>query len=185
MASYLGISGSPRKGGNTDVLVQTALRTLAEVGAETTFIRLADEDINPCKGCLSCKKEGVCVQKDGMQKIYELLNKARGIVVGSPVYFATVSAQTKCFVDRLIALIDEEFQPRLLPGKKAVLLFAQGDTNEDAYWFGLKPLLQTFEWLGVGVVGTLVVGGLDEAGVVSSREDILEKVSHLAGRLSE
>ena len=185
MAFYIGLSGSPRKGGNTDVLVKTALKALADKGAETSFIRLADENINPCKGCLKCKKDGVCVQQDGMQKIYGMLNKAKGIVIGSPVYFATVSAQTKCFIDRLIALIDEEFHPRLFPGKKAILLFPQGDSNEDAYWFGLKPLVQALEWLGIEVVGTLVAGGLEEPGVVSSKEDVLEKVSRLALKISE
>lgn len=183
MPSLLGLSGSPRKGGNTDILVQTALKTATEKGIDKEFIRLADRNINPCRGCLNCKEDGNCIQNDDMQGLYELLNKAEYIVVGSPVYFATVSAQTKAFIDRLIALIDEDFQPRLPHGKRALLLFSQGDTNRDAYLYGLKPLTQTFKWLGVEVVGVFVAGGLNEVGEVISKQDILNEVKSLSEKL--
>lgn len=98
----LGISGSPRKNSNTSVLVKAALegaRTLP--GVVTDFISFCGKRINPCLACYKCmKEEPYCVQRDDMIGIYPRLLEADGILLGAPVYYGTVNAQTKAFMDR-------------------------------------------------------------------------------------
>ena len=100
----LGISGSPRRGGNTDILVNTALRVLAENGLQTEFLSLADRPIKPCMACGGCFKSNAvrCVQEDpAFEGMIEKFAGADGILVGSPVYFGSATPQTMALLDRV------------------------------------------------------------------------------------
>lgn len=100
----LGISGSPRSGGNTELLIQTALGELASEGIETEFLPLAGRQILPCDGCGNC--EGVeppqCMLGDeDFEGMIERFMEADGILVGSPVYFGSATPQTMALLDRV------------------------------------------------------------------------------------
>ena len=100
----LGISGSPRPGGNTDLIVQTALDALAAEGIQTELLSLADRPIKPCTGCRGCAaaKEPGCAQEDpAFEGIVERFIAADGILVGSPVYFGSATPQTMSLLDRV------------------------------------------------------------------------------------
>ena len=101
----LGIVCSPRKGGNTEILVTEALEAAREAGGETELVLVADKNIAPCDGCGSCRETGACKIKDDMQAIYEQLEQADGIILGTPVYFLNVSAQAKAVMDRTYAFL--------------------------------------------------------------------------------
>ena len=118
MARVLGIVCSPRKGGNTEILVREALAGVSEVGGETELILVADKDIAPCDGCGACLEKGICKIKDDMQTIYQQLELADGVIFGSPVYFVNVSAQAKAVIDRTYAFLGA----RKLRGKVAAAL---------------------------------------------------------------
>ena len=96
----LGISGSPRKNGNTSNLVKEALKAAEKEGFETEFISLSGLELNPCIACDMCKKDEGCIIVDDMEEILEKIEDADGIIIGSPVYFGGVSAQTKMLIDR-------------------------------------------------------------------------------------
>jgi len=96
----LGISCSPRPGGNTETMLNASLAAAQEAGAETELVTLAGKTISPCDACYSCRKTGDCHIQDDMQDIYPLLFAADGIIIGSPVYFWSVAAQTKALIDR-------------------------------------------------------------------------------------
>jgi multimeric flavodoxin WrbA len=100
----LGIVCSPRKGGNTEILVGEALAGAKESGAEVELLRVHDMNIAACDGCLTCHQSGECRIKDDMQKVYEKMLAADGIILGSPVYFWSVSGQAKTLMDRTYAL---------------------------------------------------------------------------------
>ncbi len=100
----LGIVCSPRKGGNTEILVQKALTSARDRGAETELLTIRDKDIKPCDSCYSCVKTGKCHIKDDMQEIYLKLLDADGIIWGTPVYFFNAAAQAKILIDRSYAL---------------------------------------------------------------------------------
>lgn len=95
-----GIVTSPRKDGNTEILVREALNAAQGKGADTELIRTAELDINPCVACDSCLTKGTCVVEDDMHQIYDTLEKTDGIIFGTPVYFLNVSAQAKIIMDR-------------------------------------------------------------------------------------
>ncbi len=96
----IGIVCSPRKGGNTEILVTEALGAVRETGAETELILIADKSIAPCDGCGACSRSGVCRIQDDMQDIYRAFEGADGIILGTPSYFNNVSAQAKAVIDR-------------------------------------------------------------------------------------
>jgi multimeric flavodoxin WrbA len=100
LVKVLGIVGSPRKGGNTEFLVKTALKSAEDVGADTEIINLGSMDIEPCIACDICKEVGECAIYDDMQLIVEKLKESQGLIIGSPVYFGNVTSQTKIFMDR-------------------------------------------------------------------------------------
>ncbi len=111
----VGIVCSPRKGGNTEILVREALDAIQELGGETELITVSGKTINPCDGCGTCVKEGVCRINDDMQEIYQQLLQSDGIILGTPVYFVNVSAQAKAVIDRTYVL----YVHRKLKGKVA------------------------------------------------------------------
>jgi multimeric flavodoxin WrbA len=100
----LGISGSPRRGGNTDLLIHTALAVLAAEGIETDFLSLAERPVKPCLACGGCfQSDDVrCVQADpAFDGVLERFAAADGILIGSPVYFGSATPQTMALLDRV------------------------------------------------------------------------------------
>jgi multimeric flavodoxin WrbA len=100
----LGLSFSPRKGGNTELLLEKAFAGARQLGARTELYRVADKDIKPCAGCGACFKTGECSVKDDMQELRDRMLDADGIIFGTPVYFYNMTAQGKAAVDRTITL---------------------------------------------------------------------------------
>jgi multimeric flavodoxin WrbA len=101
----IGFSCSPRKGGNTDIMVQQALKTIKGAGMGIEFLRVSDMKILPCDACWTCAEKGQCHIKDDMQDIYPKLLKTDGIVIGSPVHMGyNVSGQAQVFFDRTFSL---------------------------------------------------------------------------------
>jgi len=100
----LGISGSPRKEGNTTIAIQTALKVLTDEGIDTEFLSLAERPVKPCLGCGLCAKqdEPRCVQDDpAFEGVIEKFDRADGFLVGSPVYFGSATPQTMSLLDRV------------------------------------------------------------------------------------
>lgn len=100
----LGIYGSPRKGGNTDIALDRVLEGAASQGVDISRIYASELKITGCRDCGGCTKTGVCVNKDEMEAIYPLLIEARVIFLSSPVFFYNVTAQAKLLIDRSQAL---------------------------------------------------------------------------------
>lgn len=96
----LGLVGSPRKGKNTDSLVQCALDGAKDAGAKTTKIYLNDLKIKPCQACSKHPSLKYCIYDDGMTKLYWLFESVDGIILGTPAYYETISSQTKLMIDR-------------------------------------------------------------------------------------
>jgi multimeric flavodoxin WrbA len=101
----LGIAGSPRKNGNTEIMMNEVLRVAREAGCETEAFLMSEKQVTPCDACGTCFEAGSCRIQDDMQELYAMLDRAGAVVFGSPVYFGTVSAQTKAVMDRMFALL--------------------------------------------------------------------------------
>ena len=97
----VGVSGSPRTGGNTDIMLSEALAAAKEEGAEVSLIRISDYRLEPCSACRVCFSSKKCIIDDDYEKIYLEMRRADGIILGSPSYFQGVTAQMKIFIDRI------------------------------------------------------------------------------------
>jgi multimeric flavodoxin WrbA len=100
----LGVSGSPRRDGNTEILIKTAFDVFAEEGIETEFLSLADRPIKPCIACGGCFQSDTvdCTQKDtAFEGVIEKFTVADAILIGSPVYFGSATPQTMSLLDRV------------------------------------------------------------------------------------
>ena len=98
------LSGSPRKGGNSDILCDEFLRGAEEAGNQVEKLRVAAMKIHPCSACYFCRDHGgECVHKDDMQQVLQKMIDADVIVLASPVYFYSIDAQLKAVIDRTLA----------------------------------------------------------------------------------
>ena len=102
--NILGISGTPRKGGNSEYLLNVALDPFEESGWDTTKILLSEKTIEPCIGCETCMISGVCHINDDMQEIYKAYEKCDAIIISAPAYWRNVPAQLKAVFDRTFAM---------------------------------------------------------------------------------
>lgn len=103
----LAINGSARKDGNTAILINTVLKELNIAGIETEMIQLAGNVIEPCKACWACGGQGNCVhRKDSFREVFEKMKEADGILLGSPVYSANVSANMQALLERAAVVAD-------------------------------------------------------------------------------
>jgi multimeric flavodoxin WrbA len=102
--NVLGIYGSPRKGGNTDQLLDMALEGAHAAGAHVSRIYARDLTMSGCIECGGCDQTGVCVLKDDMQSVYPLMEAADAVILACPIFFYGLTAQTKALVDRSQAM---------------------------------------------------------------------------------
>jgi len=108
-AQILGISGSPRRNGNTELLIKEFMRGAKAGGHKPELIILSELKISPCTSCGSCQKTGKCIINDDMQLMHKKLVEADCIVFASPIYFCGVSAQLKSFIDRCQTLWSRKY----------------------------------------------------------------------------
>ncbi len=178
------VKGSPRKNGNSSILADHLASGAREEGAQVEIVRLDGLNIAPCDACDFCQEtDGVCVIQDDMQPLYPKIQQADAIVIASPIYWFTINAQTKLFIDRWYA-----FQPirrQIWPGKKIGIILTYGD--EDLYNSGAINAIYTFQsmcrYLGVEIAG-MVYGTADQAGEVQQKPDLMRKAYDLGGKLA-
>ncbi|MDE6412827.1 MAG: flavodoxin family protein, partial [Eubacterium sp.] len=103
----LGINGSARKDGNTAILINTVFEELNKAGIETELVQLSGSLIEPCKACWACTGQNNCVhRKDAFRETFEKMVDADGIILGSPVYCANISANMQSFLERASVITD-------------------------------------------------------------------------------
>jgi multimeric flavodoxin WrbA len=139
----LAITGSPRANGYSSFLAGEVIRKLTSSGNIVEHISLKDTDIRPCRACESCRKEGsdYCIIDDGMKPLYRKIVESDALLLASPVYWFSVGAQMKLFIDRFYGLNNEETQ--VLKGKKFGIIFSYGDT--DPVGSGVTNAIRSFE----------------------------------------
>ncbi len=170
----LAISGSPRKDGNTEILISRVLEGMGLT--EFEIVRVNDLLIRGCQGCRSCRTEGAtgCVQDDDMQKLYPLIKEADVLVMGSPIYYGYLTGQMKCFIDRWYAFRDVNRELRLPDGKKCVFVIAQGAPGRERYEAVITDIRHIFEKYGINA-SVVVADGVEDKGSVLNHEEVIEE----------
>lgn len=174
--------GSPNIDGNTAKLVNAILDGAAENGAENVIYNLDSLNIKGCDACCRCQESGCCLIDDDMQELYEEIQAADTVVLGSPVYMWQMTAQTKLLIDRLTAFLKPDFSSRL-DNKKLILVFSQGSSDRDAFKPYFEYTAGLLYYLGFDVLETVIAAGTDKL-EVSFRPSLLEKARELGKLVS-
>jgi multimeric flavodoxin WrbA len=169
----VGFVGSPRKNGNTDVLVQQVLDGAAEAGADVEKFYINEMNIKGCQGCTYCREVDACKLKDDMSKVYDALKNADGFVFGSPIYFFQFTSQMRQVIDRCWALVNPDFTPRIEAGKKAIIVSAQGNPEPDAFKGVFEEFGQILQMFGMEVKGTFVDVGHHAPGEAKENAELM------------
>jgi multimeric flavodoxin WrbA len=182
----LALFGSPRKKGNSTLLANHIMLGAESKGAAVESIYLNGLNIKPCQGCYACQEEGSkgCVVDDDMQDVYSKVVEADALIIASPVYWFTMSAQTKVFMDRCIALYNENHDESRLYGKNIAIAMTYGD--KDAFSSGCINALRTFQdaynFVGADIVG-MVYGSAEEPGEIAANSELMQNAEALGKEL--
>ena len=174
----LGIVGSPRMGGNTDVLIDEVLAGAKELGASIEKVFLNKLEIKPCQACNSCYKTGHCIQKDDMAALLEKMLKSDLWVLGTPIYWWGPTAQFKAFLDRWYLPKHQEFKR-----KRVIIIIPLGGGSEHYARHAVGLLEDVFDYLQMELVGKIVAPGLNSRGEVCNNESIMNKARNMGRKL--
>ena len=193
MAKILGIGGSPRKGGNSDILLKHILTGARNAGATTEEVQLRDYQFQACIGCEKCRKAKQCLGlQDGMQLIYPKIIEAGGLVLISPTHNYNVTARMKAFIDRLYCFYDfsddrpRHCSSRLANQNRKAIIASVGEqaSREEGIGLTLDAMRLPIEALGYQVIGELPVLGIFDKGRVKEQQQLLEEAEHLGSQLA-
>ena len=163
------ISGSPRKGGNTELLAEAFAKGAAE-HHHVEIVSVRDYKVNPCLGCNACfKTNGICAQKDDMSPIYEKMNQADMLVIASPVYFYGISAQLKAVIDRFHNPIRDTFHI-----KKMALLLVGAATLPELFDAILAEYNLCLKFFDIEDAGKVLVKGAKDKGDINNTNALNE-----------
>ena len=172
----LGIVGSPRRNGNTEILIDEVLHGAEETGAEVEKVILSELDIRPCRACNACRKTGKCVQQDDMAKLLEQMQSNQMWVLGTPVYYFGPTAQFKAFIDRWYGGGTATFK-----GQSVVLVIPFEDPNINGARHTVGILEDTLAFKKMELLTTILAPGVLRPGEVRKHPDVLG-TAHRAGR---
>ena len=192
MVKVLGVSGSPRKDGNSDILLKHILFGAQNTGAITEAIHLRDYQFQSCIGCEKCREAKQCIGlQDGMQLIYPKIIEARGLVLISPTHHYNVTALMKAFIDRFYCFYDfsnkrpGRWSSRLAGQNRKAIIVSIGEqaSREEGMVFTLDAMRLPLEALGYEVIGELPVLGVFGKGKV--QKQVLESAESLGSQLAK
>jgi multimeric flavodoxin WrbA len=183
----LGIMGSPRIGGNTDLLLDAALSGARSQGDEVEKIVVDRLNISPCREHYGCLEDGNCVIRDDMDALYAKLLEADAIIVASPMFFYGITAQLKALIDRCQALwARKHVLKQTWPGagRKGAFI-AVGATKGETLFDGSKATVKYFfKTIGVEYAEELLIRGVDQKGDIQKHPSALKDAFELGQRLA-
>ena len=182
----LGINGSPRIGGNTDVLLDRFLEGARSAGAKTEKVILNNLKFSPCQECAQVRDDGKCIIEDDMQPIYKKIKDADIIILASPIFFGSLSAQTKMMIDRFqciwrtrYVLKKDVYQKR----RKGIFVCVEGSNRQDFFDNAKSIVRNFFATNNVDYNQELFCAGVDKSGDVSKRTDVLRQAFELGKKI--
>ncbi len=181
----LGIYGSPRKGGNSDILLDEALKGAESAGATVSSIRVCELNISGCRECGGCSETGACVQKDDMGSVLSRLYEADVIILAAPMFFYGIPAQAKALVDRCQAawckrMLDKTPAERKTYHGGRGYLIGVGATRGANLFDGAKLVAKYwFDALDMSFEDGVYARSVDEKGAVRNRPETLKEAFEL------
>jgi multimeric flavodoxin WrbA len=174
----LGVVGSPRRQGNTEILVDEVLAGAQAAGAQTEKVILTELKIAPCQGCDTCQTTGKCAQQDDMPALLDKMARSQVWVLGTPIYWWGPTAQFKAFMDRWYGAKEETFK-----GRQVILVIPMGagDVTPAQYTLGMFETA-----LGKKrIFATILAPGVHQKGAVRTKKDIMAAARTAGQRVIE
>lgn len=187
MVTIIAIHGSPRRDGNSSTLLKQAVAGARQEGAHVEEVVLRDYKISPCLEIYACIKDGQCAIRDDFPGILEKLEASEGVMLASPIFFYSVSAHTKIFMDRCQSLWVRKYWIEKqdfneAPNTRKGLFISVGATGGKKLFDGaLLTVKYFFDVLSASLWKTVLCRGVDRKGEVDSRDDALQE-AFAAGR---
>lgn len=187
MLKIIAIYGSPRRDGNSAALLKQAVAGARQEGADVEEVFLRNYKISPCMEIYQCIKTGECAIRDDFQEILAKLEASSGIMLASPIFFYTVSAHTKIFMDRCQSLWVRKYWIEKKPFKGAPetrkgLFISVGATDGKKLFDGaILTVKYFFDVLDAGLWRTVLCRGVDRKGEIQKKGEYLNEAFH-AGR---
>jgi len=187
----IGVSGSPRRGGNSDRILDSILAGASEAGTDTGTLHISGMEMSSCIGCERCRKDKVCTRfDDDLTPHYPQISLAEGIVLVTPVYNYNMTAWMKAFIDRMYCFYDFDnehprgWSSRLAgQGKAAALAIVAEQMEPKDMGVTMEAMRMPMEAMGYRIAGELIVPGVFEAGIVKERPGVLEEATELGRKL--
>jgi multimeric flavodoxin WrbA len=184
----IAVYGSPRKDGNTDALMDAFLSGVEKHEKSIILYKLREMTLRPCTGCGFCDSTGTCIYKDDIWDIYEHLEEADGLILSSPIYFASVTAQLKSFIDRGQAFwarnillntndtdVNGKFSCDSYKNVKKGFYMSVGAMNTDKYFLNSRLVVRSF-FISADIKpsGELFYPGIDKKGEIRKHPEALD-----------
>jgi len=186
----IGISGSPRAGGNTDTLLNKALEGARSKGAEIEKIVLNDLKMVPCQECEEVKDDGTCKVEDDFQALYGKIQRADAVILAAPIFFGSLSAQTKIMIDRFQCCWRYKYALSAKGGKASsgkmrpgALILVEASKRESFLENAKSIVKNFFATANVDYKNDLFCPGLEEKEAALKHAEILEKAFELGKKL--
>jgi len=182
----LGINGSPRIGGNIDILINKALNGAREKGARTEKIILNKLRFSPCQECENTRDDGVCIIEDDMQIIYKKVKEADVIIIASPIFFGSLSAQMKMMIDRFQCVWKAKyiFKKDLYKRKRIGGFICVQASKKRNFFNNAKTIVKNlFSVIDVEYKEELFCPGVDEKGEILKHPEFLNQAFELGKRI--
>ena len=187
--SVLIISFSPRRDGNTELLLKEVGTGAVEAGAEVEFVRLQDLKIEPCRECDGCHTTGSCVVDDDTKGLYSKLLETDSLVIGAPIFFMGLPAHGKAFIDRCQPLwakkhlLKEELVPAdKRPARRGYFISVGATKYEHLFDGAIRVIKAFFAVLEIEYAGDLLLKSVDEKGEVLAHPDMLARAREIGTR---
>ena len=184
----LGIMGSPRIKGNTDLLLDEALRGAQSQAAEVEKLVVDKLNIAPCREYYRCLKDGNCAIRDDMDDIYPKLLDADCVIVASPIFFYGLTSQVKALIDRCQAIWARKYiLKQNLPesGRKGAFIAVGATRGEKLFDGSILTVKYFFKTIGVKYVDGLLIPGVDKKGEIKEHPTALSDAFELGRRLAQ
>jgi multimeric flavodoxin WrbA len=182
----LGIMGSPRIQGNTDLLLSRALEGALSQGAQIEKIVVDKLNITPCKEFYGCIKDGNCVIRDDMDSVYPKLIDADAIIIASPMFFYGISAQLKALIDRSQVIWARKYilkQQINKKGRKGAFIGVGATEGEQLFHGSILTMKYYFKTLDIEYYDELLVRGIDKRGEINEHPTALSDAFTLGQKL--